>query len=150
MKIKACAALAAILFLSLSRISAASVQDTVTVHNTTLPVITDREHNVIAEFCIYNNSDSLLVLDNVNVRLSGPASGSLDRISLMYSGTMSVLYSETSSYVLRDAFRHIGAGQQIFCHPAYVIKQSSSGIRRPSSAGWPRTSALLRSIVSFS
>ena len=55
MKIKACAALAAILFLSLSRISAASVQDTVTVHNTTLPVITDREHNVIAEFCIYNN-----------------------------------------------------------------------------------------------
>ena len=135
MKINACAALAAILFLSLSRISAAHVQDTVTVHNTILPVITDREHNVIAEFCIHNDSDSLLVLDNVNVRVSGPASSSLDRISLMYSGTMSVLYSETSSYVLRDAFRHIGAGQQIFCHPAYVMEQSSSGIRSKSSEG---------------
>lgn len=135
MKINVCAASAAILFLSLSRISAAPAQDTVTVHNTILPVITDREHNVIAEFCIRNDSDSTLVLDNVNVRLSGPASGSLDRISLMYSGTMSVLYSGTSSYVLRDAFRHIGAGQQIFCHPAYVTEQSGYGIRRKSSEG---------------
>ncbi len=107
--------------------------DTVKVHNTALPVMTDRGFNVVAEFCIDNTDAEEITVDRVRVRLGGglpePA---LRNVSLVYTGTMSALYSKTTSYVIKDAFNRIGASQRIYCDPGYsIVKHSGT----PSADG---------------
>ena len=107
--------------------------DTVKVHNTALPVMTDRKYNVVAEFCIDNPDAEEITVDRVRVRLGGGLSEpALRNVSLVYTGTMSALYSKTTSYVIKDAFNRIGASQRIYCDPGYAIVKHSG---TPSADG---------------
>ena len=107
--------------------------DTVKVHNTALPVMTDRGFNVVAEFCIDNTDAEEITVDRVRVRLGGELPDpALRNVSLVYTGTMSALYSKTTSYVIKDAFNRIGASQRIYCDPGYAIVKHSG---TPSADG---------------
>ena len=107
--------------------------DTVRVHNTVLPVMTDREYNVVAEFCIENPDAKEITVDEVKVSLGGNlGKQALRNVSLVYTGTMSALYSKTTSYVIKDAFFRMGASQRIYCDPGYAILKHSV---KPSSDG---------------
>ena len=107
--------------------------DTVRVHNTVLPVMTDREYNVVAEFCIENPDAKEITVDEVKVSLGGSlGKQALRNVSLVYTGTMSALYSKTTSYVIKDAFYRMGASQRIYCDPGYAILKHSV---KPSSDG---------------
>lgn len=95
------------------------------VYNTSVPVMTGREYNVVAEICIEAESAGCCTLDRVDVRLEGLPRNAVRNVSLVYTGTMSAMYSRTTSYVLRDAFHRIGASQRIYCDPGYALLQSS-------------------------
>lgn len=94
------------------------------VHNVRIPVIIGRDYNVVAELCIDNFTGREVPLEEVGVRLSGMPPGARTVVRLVYTGTMSALYSRTTSYAMKDAFWRMGAGQRIYCDPGYVMPQS--------------------------
>ena len=101
--------------------------DTVTVHNTAIPTMPEREYNIVAEICIEKSSAETedLTLGEVSVELGGEIPDAAIRdVSLVYTGTMSALYSKTTSYVIKDAFNRIGASQRIYCDSGYAILKS--------------------------
>ena len=107
--------------------------DTLRIHNTVLPVMPDRDYNVVAEFCIDNTDAADITVNEVKVKLGGDLLESAVRnVSLVYTGTMSALYSKTTSYVIKDAFYRIGASQRIYCDPGYSILKYSG---KPSDDG---------------
>lgn len=110
----------------------ASAADTVRIHNTVLPVMLDREYNVVAEFCIECDAPGGRTVDAVEVSLAGLPAKAVGNVSLVYTGTMSALYSKTTSYVIRDAFYRMGASQRIYCDPGYAVLKSSA---KPASSG---------------
>ena len=106
-----------VLALSLASQSVLHASDTLKVHNTVIPVMLGRDYNVVAEFCIDCASPGGKILDDVRVRVGGLPDGALGNVSLVYTGTMSALYSRTTSYVIKDAFYRMGASQRIYCDP---------------------------------
>ena len=119
-----------VLALSLASQSVLHASDTLKVHNTVIPVMLGRDYNVVAEFCIDCASPGGKILDDVRVRVGGLPDGALGNVSLVYTGTMSALYSRTTSYVIKDAFYRMGASQRIYCDPGYaVVKDSETDLR---------------------
>lgn len=102
------------------------------VYNTSVPVMTGREYNVVAEICIDTDSAGIRTLDRVDISLEGLPRKAVCNVSLVYTGTMSAMYSRTTSYVLKDAFQRVGASQRIYCDPGYALLQSSG---RPDRDG---------------
>lgn len=131
---KSCyAAFVACMFL-MSHLSYAEHADglSVSVKNVCIPTVMDREHNVVSVICIDNHSGERPVLDDVDVALSGLPVRSFGKVSLMYTGTMSPLFSETISQGIRTGFSMVGSSQQIYADPGYAIMQDSG---RPDKAG---------------
>ena len=98
--------------------------DTARVYYPTVPVIAGRDFNAVAEICIL--SDGKEVLEYVDVRLDGIPEDAVRSLDLMYSGTMSVIRSRTTSYVLIDDARRNGGGQDIWCDPDFVERAGSA------------------------
>ena len=64
--------------------------DTLRIHNTVLPVMPDRDYNVVAEFCIDNTDAADITVNEVKVKLGGDLLESAVRnVSLVYTGTHS-------------------------------------------------------------
>lgn len=104
----------------------------VLVHNTSIPVMAGRDYNVVAEFCLDCDVPGAATADMVEVSLSGPGADAVKNVSLVYTGTMSALYSKTTSYVIKDAFYRMGASQRIYCDPGYAVVMDTG---KPSSDG---------------
>lgn len=98
--------------------------DTARVYYPTVPVIAGRDFNTVAEICIL--SDGKEGLEYVDVRLDGIPEDAVRSLDLMYSGTMSVIRSRTTSYVLIDDARRNGGGQDIWCDPDFVERAGSA------------------------
>ena len=119
-----------VLALSVPFQSVLHASDTLKVHNTVIPVMLGRDYNVVAEFCVECSAPGAVTLDDVRVRVGGLPDGALGNVSLVYTGTMSALYSRTTSYVIKDAFYRMGASQRIYCDPGYaVVKDSETDLR---------------------
>ena len=121
------AAIAVSLFaVSVSHSCPVMASDTLRVHNTVLPVMFGRECNVVAEFCIESSAPGEKTLDGIRVTVDGLPYDAFRNVSLVYTGTMSALYSRTTSYVIKDAFYRMGASQRIYCDPGYAVLKSSA------------------------
>lgn len=94
------------------------------LHTPAIPAIVDREHNIICEICLEEDSEGD-VLESVTGRISGVDPAGIRNVRLMYTGTCSALHSRTSSYILKDQFRRIGAGQDTWRHPDFAIQTAS-------------------------
>ncbi len=94
------------------------------VHYPAVPVIAGRDCNAAAEICIC--SDGREVLDYIDVKLDGISEDAVKSLDLMYSGTMSVVRSRTTSYVLMDDARRNGGGQDVWCDSDFVEKVGSA------------------------
>ena len=96
------------LFSFLSTLLAAA---TVTVYNPRIPVIVDREFNVISEIVIPSES-ARQTTGEVEVSLEGIPLKAVRDIRLVYTGTISPIMSRTKSNVMRSHYNYWGAGQE--------------------------------------
>ena len=108
------AAIAVSLFaVSVSHSCPVMASDTLRVHNTVLPVMFGRECNVVAEFCIESSAPGEKTREGIRETVDGLPYDAFRNVSLVYTGTMSALYSRSTSYVLKAACARVVASQRI-------------------------------------
>lgn len=110
-----------ILLLMLTILSAAaSANDRIKIHNTRIPVITDRPHNILAEITIDDGEGSSL--EFIDICINGLDSKAVSNVKVMYTGTMSALYSRTSSFIMKEKWRDVAGGQTIWYDPSFATE----------------------------
>ena len=110
-----------ILLLILTMLSAAAAaNERIRIHNTRIPVITDRSHNILAEITIADGEGSSLEFIDLCIR--GINSKSIRNVKVMYTGTMSALHSRTSSFIMQEKWRDIAGSQTIWCNPSFATE----------------------------
>lgn len=110
-----------ILLLMLTMLSAAAAaNERIRIHNTRIPVITDRSHNILAEITIADGEGSSLEFIDLCIR--GINSKSVRNVKVMYTGTMSALHSRTSSFIMQEKWRDIAGSQTIWCNPSFATE----------------------------
>lgn len=116
-----------ILLLMLTILSAAaSANDRIKIHNTRIPVITDRPYNILAEISIDDGEGSSL--EFIDICINGLDSKAVSNVKVMYTGTMSALYSRTSSFIMKEKWRDVAGGQTIWCDPSFATE--AGAVRR--------------------
>ena len=108
---------------------------TVTVYNPRVPVIVDREFNVISEIVIPSDN-ARQASGEVEVSLDGIPLNAIRDIRLVYTGTVSPIMSRTRSNVMRSHYNYWGAGQENWYAPrsAFVeckLKPKSGTVTLP-------------------
>ena len=83
----------------------------VEVYNPRIPVIVDREYNVVSEIVIPSES-AKQVSGEVEVSLDGIPLKAVKDIRLVYIGTISPIMSRTKSNVMKAHYNVLGAGQE--------------------------------------
>lgn len=106
--------------------AAASANDRIKIHNTRIPVITDRPHNILAEITIDDGEGSSL--EFIDIRINGLDSKAVNNVKVMYTGTMSALQSRTSSFIMKEKWRDVAGGQTIWCDPSFATE--AGAVRR--------------------
>ena len=89
---------------------------TVDVYNPRIPVIVDREYNVVSEIVINRDAPSV-VSGEVEVNLEGIPLKAVKDIRLVYIGTISPVMSRTKSNVMKAHYNAWGAGQEDWYAP---------------------------------
>ena len=97
----------------------------VTVYNPRIPVIVDREYNVVSEIVIPSES-AKQVSGEVEVSLDGIPLKAVKDIRLVYIGTISPIMSRTKSNVMKTHFSTWGAGQEDWYGPRSTFVESKS------------------------
>ena len=100
--------------------AAASANERIKIHNTRIPVITDRSHNILAEITIDDGEGSSL--EFIDLVINGLDSKAVRNVKVMYTGTMSALHSRTSSFIMQEKWRDIAGGQTIWCDPSFATE----------------------------
>lgn len=100
--------------------AAASANERIKIHNTRIPVITDRSHNILAEITIDDGEGSSL--EFIDLAINGLDSKAVRNVKVMYTGTMSALHSRTSSFIMQEKWRDIAGGQTIWCDPSFATE----------------------------
>lgn len=110
-----------ILLLMLAMLTAAaSANESIKIHNTRIPVITDRSHNILAEITIDDGEGS--TLEFIDLCINGIDNKAVRNVKVMYTGTMSALHSRTSSFIMQEKWRDVAGGQTIWCDPSFAIE----------------------------
>lgn len=104
----------------------------VDVKNVCIPVLVGECSGPLAVLCIDNASGEDLTLDGVTVAVSGLPEAAVKDVSLLYTGTMSPLHSETESQAIKSVFARCGGSQRIFSEPDYAMLQDR---RKPGRDG---------------
>ena len=105
-----------ILLLILTMLSAAAAaNERIRIHNTRIPVITDRSHNILAEITIADGEGSSLEFIDLCIR--GINSKSVRNVKVM-----SALHSRTSSFIMQEKWRDIAGSQTIWCNPSFATE----------------------------
>ena len=102
------------------------MNDRIKIHNTRIPVITDRPHNILAEITIDDGEGSSL--EFIDICINGLDSKAVSNVKVMYTGTMSALYSRTSSFIMKEKWRDVAGGQTIWCDPSFATE--AGAVRR--------------------
>ena len=97
----------------------------VTVYNPRVPVIVDREYNVISEIVIPGGGPRQ-VSGEVEVALDGLPLKAVKDIRLVYTGTISPVMSRTKSNVMRSHYNYWGAGQEDWYSPRSAFIESKA------------------------
>ena len=96
----------------------------VSVYNPRIPVILDREYNVVSEIVI-PGTGSGTTSGEVEVSLEGIPLKAVKDVKLVYIGTISPILSRTKSNVMRDHFADWGSGQGDWYGPRSTITDFS-------------------------
>ena len=107
----------------ISIISTLLAAATVTVYNPRVPVIVDREFNVVSEIVIPSES-AAQVTGEVEVSLEGIPLKAIKDVRLVYIGTISPVMSRTKSNVMKSHYNYWGAGQEDWYAPRSVFIES--------------------------
>lgn len=105
------------------------------VNDVQLPVIVNRENNIVTEIEIDNTSAEAVELSELFFSFKHDKNTFTPKaVRVFYLGTMSGLKNRTSSWVLNDEFKRMGGSQQIFCNPSYsLLKDEKTKIREEFS-----------------
>ena len=95
----------------------------VTVYNPRIPVILDREYNVVSEIVIPAGAPGHAT-GEVEVSLEGIPLKAVRDIRLVYIGTISPIMSRTSSNVMKAHYNYWGAGQEDWYGPRSTFIES--------------------------
>lgn len=106
----------------------------VSVHSPVIPVVTDREYNILSEIRIVCTEEAS-VLSEVTLSIEGLPFKAIKNVRLMSTGTMSAIRSRSKSYVMQSEGKRLGGGQDIWCNPAFAKeivcrKRTKSGMIR--------------------
>ena len=106
---------------------------TVTVYNPRVPVIVDREYNVVSEIVI-PSENARQVSGEVEVSLDGIPLKAIRDVRLVYIGTISPVMSRTKSNVMKSHYNFWGAGQEDWYAPRSTsieskVKPKSSTVK---------------------
>lgn len=82
------------------------------------PVLAGTEDNIVAEISL--RLDNTSFLDSISIELSGIESKAIGRVKLKYSGSMSVIPSNTKSFVMKDMIKRYGGGQNLWNDSDFV------------------------------
>ena len=107
----------------ISIISTLLAAATVTVYNPRVPVIVDREFNVVSEIVIPSES-ARDASGEVVVSLDGIPLKAIKDVRLVYIGTISPVMSRTKSNVMKSHYNYWGAGQEDWYAPRSVFIES--------------------------
>ena len=107
----------------ISIISTLLAAATVTVYNPRVPVIVDREFNVISEIVIPSES-AREASGEVVVSLEGIPIKAVKDVRLVYTGTISPVMSRTKSNVMKSHYNYWGAGQEDWYAPRSAFVES--------------------------
>lgn len=115
------------LILAAMLISLAPMQsrNSLTVHNTRIPVIVDRPFNLLSEICIDAAQGS--ELEFIDLSIKGIDPGAVRNIKVMYTGTMSAIHSRTSSFIMKEKARDVAGGQTVWCDPSFATESGMAG-----------------------
>ena len=95
----------------------------VTVYNPRVPVIVDREYNVVSEIVIPSES-ARQASGEVEIALEGIPLKAIKDIRLVYIGTISPVMSRTKSNVMKSHYNYWGAGQEDWYAPRSTFIES--------------------------
>ena len=96
---------------------------TVGVYNPRVPVIVDREYNVVSEIVIPSES-ARQASGEVEIALEGIPINAIKDIRLVYIGTISPVMSRTKSNVMKSHYNYWGAGQEDWYAPRSTFIES--------------------------
>ncbi len=117
--------------------AAAGPAQKISVHNAAVPVMLDRQHNIIAEICVELDRETAH-LDSVAVQLGGSLPlASISSLQLVWSGTMSCLRMRTKSQAIGAQVSNIGGSQMLYCDSSHVefqapVKPESAAVMLPA------------------
>lgn len=105
------------------------------VYNPRIPVIVDREYNVVSEIVI-PSPDARIVSGEVEISLEGIPLKAVKDVRLVYIGTISPIMSRTKSNVMKSHYNYWGAGQEDWYAPRSVsverkVKPKSGAVVLP-------------------
>ncbi len=116
------------MFSLLSTLLASSL---VSVYNPRIPVVLDRDHNIVSEIVIPSES-ARQASGEVEVSIEGIPRAAVKDVRLVYTGTVPCLNTKSGSIVIWSNFRQWGSGHSAWCDQRYVTDLVSS---RPDKAG---------------
>ena len=107
----------------------------VNVFNPRIPVIVDREYNVVSEIVIPSES-ARQAYGEVEVALDGIPLNAVKDVRLVYIGTISPIMSRTKSNVMKSHYNYWGAGQEDWYAPRSTfieckVKPKSGTVKLP-------------------
>lgn len=99
-------------------------QNGVKIHHIATPVLLGQSHNALVEICVDNSDGSYAELETVDIQLSGALPHSaISNLRLLYTGTMSTRYLNTTSWAMKDQFRRLGGSMNLHRHSNYAIEK---------------------------
>jgi sialidase-1 len=114
-----------------SLLSTLLVSSLVSVYNPRIPVVLDRDHNIVSEIVIPSES-ARQASGEVEVSIEGIPRAAVKDVRLVSTGTVPCLYTRSGSIVMWAQFRQWGSGHSAWCDPRYVTDLDSS---RPDKDG---------------
>ena len=115
----------------LSLLTTLLISSAVSVYNPRIPVIVDRDYNIVSEIVVTNDAAGE-VTGEVEISLEGIPLKAVKNVSLMYTGTVSPLYRRSEAIIARTQFGHWGSGQRTWRDPRYATRLDSA---RPGKDG---------------
>lgn len=92
----------------------------ISVFNPKVPVVLDREYNIISELTV--PSDGIATLDEVEFSVKGLPEEAVRTVRLVYAGTASAIPDRTTSIGIKAGSSKWGGGNPMWYSPSYVIE----------------------------
>lgn len=94
-------------------------QTTGSVYQPQIPVVINRPYNIVAEVAVETSGQSYL--QDIEIDIEGIEPSGIDSLCLVSTGGTSMIGSRSESFVLKDAIKRYGGGQELWTNPGFVM-----------------------------